>query len=166
MSNDNIPQKLDLLSFFPYRLSILEQLVSETVAVPYKQQYDLARNDWRVMATLALMSPVSATDIVSFTRLEKMQVSRAVQRLKVRGWLDAKQSRADKRAVDYQLTDAGIQVYNALVPDVKAKENEILSCLNPDERAELSRLIEKLDHALLQSHQPKGGKSSYEQVLG
>lgn len=145
MNDRTIVNKLELLEFIPYRLSILEQLVSQSVAEPYKDRYKLSRNDWRAMATLALLQPMTATDISSFTKLEKMQVSRAVQRLKSDDLLISQPDPDDKRAVYYRLSPKGVQVYNEIVPKVMEKEREILSCLSANEQSMLRTLLDKLD---------------------
>lgn len=145
MNDPHIINKLELLDFFPYRLSILEQRVSQSVAKPYKDLYSLSRNDWRAMATLALLQPITATDIASFTKLEKMQVSRAVQRLRAADLLVAMPDPEDKRAIYYRLSAKGIEVYNDIVPKVMDKERDILSCLTPAEQSTLKNLLDKVD---------------------
>ncbi|WP_432696020.1 MarR family winged helix-turn-helix transcriptional regulator [Marinobacterium sp. YM272] len=145
MNDRNIITKLELLEFFPYRLSILEQRVSQSVAKPYKDLHNLSRNDWRAMATLALLQPITATDIASFTKLEKMQVSRAVQRLKSEGLLVSQPDPEDKRAIYYRLSPKGVEIYNDIVPKVIDKERDILSCLTASERSTLKHLLDKVD---------------------
>ena len=53
MSHDRAPDDLlQLERFLPYRLSVLANTVSATIAGAYASQHDLSIPEWRVMAVL------------------------------------------------------------------------------------------------------------------
>lgn len=145
MSSSQTPPRLQLESFFPYRLSILEQRVSESVASHYAARFNLARYEWRVMATLALYQPMTGAAVSGFTRLEKMQVSRAIQGLKQAGLVDQSPNPDDKRATLLRLTPEGEAVYAQIAPQVLEQETRILAGLTPSEQRTLRELTDKLD---------------------
>ena len=50
-------QALELENFLPYRLSILAQIVSESLHDLYAEPFGLTVTQWRVMAALAVLPP-------------------------------------------------------------------------------------------------------------
>jgi hypothetical protein len=43
---------LELERFLPYRLSILSNTVSQSIAAEYQDRFELSMTEWRVMAVL------------------------------------------------------------------------------------------------------------------
>lgn len=151
MTNRHPAPAIELRDFFPYRLSILEQRVSQSLARFYSVDFNLSRFEWRVMATLAMHPPMTATAIGSFTLLDKMQVSRAIQGLDKAELVKLQPCPADKRAKLLSLSDKGQQMYQQIVPKVTEQERKLLSCLSESERNALKTIIDKLDEALDQT---------------
>ncbi|MBY4678898.1 MarR family winged helix-turn-helix transcriptional regulator [Marinobacterium arenosum] len=149
MSDGN--NELKLKGFFPYRLSVLEKQVSEAVAAVYQEQHALTRYEWRVLAALGQNYDVlSAKQIAAYTRMEKMQVSRAITRLKERDLLEQGSDQRDRRFSRVQLTEQGKALYRSITPDVLAREQAILQGLSSDEREQLFGLLEKLEQHIEQ----------------
>ena len=146
--NKKAAETLDLRQFFPYRLSVLQQQVSNAISRHYHDEYDLNRIEWRVMATLAMFDRISATDICEFTHMAKMQVSRAIARLKQKDIVVQKISQSDHRATQLSLTGVGKKIYRRIVPRVQAEEQAILGHLSEDERRQLQKILTKLEDAL------------------
>ena len=146
--NKNSTETLDLRRFFPYRLSVLQQRVSQAVAQHYHDEFNLSRMEWRVMATLAMFDGISARDICDFTEMAKMQVSRALAGLKQNGLVAQKTDDADHRANKLSLTAEGKKIYRQIVPRVKLKEREILAHLSAEERGQLLAILNKLESSL------------------
>jgi DNA-binding MarR family transcriptional regulator len=144
----NDAETLDLRLFFPYRLSVLQQRVSAAVPQHDHDEFDLSRLEWRVMATLAMFGSVSAREICEFTYMAKMQVSRAIARLKSTGLVARDTSPADHRASVLSLTPAGEALYRQIVPRVKAQEREILARLSATEQDQLLNILTKLETSL------------------
>ncbi len=146
--NKNSTETLDLNQFFPYRLSVLQQRVSNAIAQHYHDEFDLSRMEWRVMATLAMFEDISAREICEFTHLAKMQVSRAIAGMKASGLVAQQTDDADHRASRLSLTDKGKKIYRQIVPRVRSKEREILSHLSADEQGQLLNILCKLENSL------------------
>lgn len=146
--NNKTAEILDLRQFFPYRLAVLEQRVGKATSRHYQHDYDLSRVEWRVMATLAMFDSISATDICEFTPMAKMQVSRAIARLKEKNLVVQKVSENDHRATQLSLTADGLKIYHCIVPRVLQEEQAILGCLSAAELGDLQKIIDKLEGAL------------------
>lgn len=76
---------LDLDAFMPYRLSVLSNVISRSVAALYADRFGLTIPEWRVMAVLGLEETreeaMCANAVAARTEMDKVQVSRAVTRM-------------------------------------------------------------------------------------
>jgi DNA-binding MarR family transcriptional regulator len=135
---------LDLQSFFPYRLAVLADAVSQAVAEIYAVRFDLTRPEWRILAALGSGGGIRASDISRSTTLDKMQVSRAMQRLERRGVIARAEDESDRRNKRVRLTRAGRSLYERIVPLALERESEILASLGREDRAALDRIVDRL----------------------
>lgn len=137
-------ERLELDSFIPYRLSVLQQEISRVIAQTYAGKYDLMRYDWRVMAALGGDHPLSANGVADRTNMDKVQVSRAIARLKRRRLVAQQRDSGDKRKSSLRLTARGLDIYRDIVPRARAREAELLAALSATEINQLDSLIGKL----------------------
>jgi len=124
--------RLDLSAYLPYRLSILSNTVSSAIAALYEQKHQLSVADWRIMAVLG-MEPdraLTQTELCSRTRMDKVQVSRAIKRLLNMGHVDRIMDPKDKRRAYLTLTKPGQRVYDDVAPITLAWERAFLSRLS------------------------------------
>ena len=76
---------LMLERFLPYRLSVLSNTVSKGIAALYADRFGITIPEWRALAVLGRFGPVTSAEICSRTAMDKVQVSRAIQRLTASG---------------------------------------------------------------------------------
>ena len=137
-------QQLELLRYFPYRLSILERVVGQSIAQLYLGRFNLNRQEWRIIAALGTQKSMSAKELTAYTNLEKMQVSRAISRLRTDEMLHQQEDSQDRRYSQLSLTEKGKSTYRKIVPLALAREEFILSGLTEQEQAQLFMLMEKV----------------------
>jgi DNA-binding MarR family transcriptional regulator len=135
---------LQLEHFLPYRLSILSNTISQAIAEDYQSRYDLSVTEWRVMAVLARYAGLSAREVAERTAMDKVAVSRALARLVEAGRVDRATHDNDKRRSVLSLTGAGWAVHDEVAPMARAREREVLAKLDAEERAWLTRILDKL----------------------
>lgn len=135
-------QRLDLPSFFPYRVSVLAERVSEAVAQVYTDRFDLSRAEWRILAALGANGEMAAVEIGEYSRLDKMQVSRAVARLAEAGLINRIEDANDRRSKLMSLSVAGSTMLAKIAPLAIAREAYLLETLTPEERDTLDRAID------------------------
>jgi len=135
---------LDLQRFFPYRLAVLAEDVSRTVAQLYADRFDLTRQEWRVLAAVAANRRMAAKDIAEYSTLDKMSVSRAVAALEAKALISREEDPADRRNKLLALTPSGRALYQRIVPLVRARETYLLEALDPAEREMLDGMLDKL----------------------
>lgn len=146
MSNAILPgaPKLTLNHFLPYQLVALADQVSRIVSQIYGACFSLSRPEWRILASLVELGAVSATDICAHSTQDKMTVSRAVASLESRGLLQRSSASEDRRNKRLELTQAGLQLYEEMVPLILAQQDHLLEVLTNQEREVLDTLLVKL----------------------
>jgi DNA-binding MarR family transcriptional regulator len=135
--------QLNLNTFFPYQFSVLAQQVTEFIAKIY-EEFGLTKMEWRVLATIGYHCEISARDICQFTYLDKMQVSRAINKLIKSDFLSQQTSEQDRRKNLLNLTAKGNELYQKIIPLVKNQEQRLLEGLSVQEREQLKELTVKL----------------------
>lgn len=154
------PPPLLLDGFVPYRLSVLANVISRSVAAIYEERFGLTIPEWRVMAVLGLEDggpePVSANSVAARTAMDKVQVSRAIARMVQAGLVSRDTDSADRRRSALALTDKGLAVYRQIVPAARRYEQELLAALSPEDQAALDRLLSTLHAAAVARARAQG----------
>jgi DNA-binding MarR family transcriptional regulator len=135
---------LKLEHFLPYRLSILSNTVSQSIATEYQDRFELSMTEWRVMTILARFPEISAREVVDRSAMDKVAVSRAVARLVNAGRVDRGIHDGDKRRSVLQLSEAGWAIHDEVAPLARAHERDLLAKLEDGEREQLERILDKL----------------------
>jgi DNA-binding MarR family transcriptional regulator len=148
-ANRNRTEALRLAEFLPYRLSVLANMISSTLAHSYADQFGVSIPQWRVMAVLGDDPGLSANELVERTRMDKVSVSRAVSGLASAGRVLRRTDPTDRRRSVLRLSASGRSIYEKIVPLARRYEKELLARLEPAERRTLNALITHLDEAAL-----------------
>ncbi|KAF1694626.1 MarR family winged helix-turn-helix transcriptional regulator [Pseudoxanthomonas koreensis] len=136
--------ELALENFLPYRLSVLSNRVSQTIADLYQKRFGLAITEWRIMAVLGRFPDLSANEVAERTAMDKVAVSRAVARLLERSLIKREIHSDDRRRSVLALSEVGYTVYDEIAPMALACEQRLIATLDCEERATLDRLLAKL----------------------
>lgn len=138
---------IKLEEFLPYRLSVLSNTVSNAIADGYKGRFGLSIPDWRVMAVLARLPGSSAQELVRWSRMDKVAVSRGVSRLLQRGLLQKLISTEDRRRSELRLSAQGEQVYREIMPMARGYEASLLEGISAEHRRLLDEILADLQQA-------------------
>lgn len=122
----------DLEAFLPYRLNRAAEAVSLRFLALYKDQYELTRPEWRVLAALGSVGPLTATAIGQHSAMHKTKVSRAVFELEQRRWLKRTQDSDDRRLELLTLTAAGTKAYRGMIKLARSFEADLGKLFPPD----------------------------------
>ena len=142
MGNDQQP--LELEGFLPYRLNVLAETVSQSLAGIYRRRYAISVPEWRIMATLGQFGTMTAKEIGAHSHMHKTKVSRAVASLEHRDFLLRKANARDMRESFLQLTDKGMGAYRQLVPEAHRFIEALVAPLDPADRLVFDRVLEQL----------------------
>src|SRR6266851_195841 len=142
-------KRLDLFTFVPFRLNRLAAEVSSALSAEYQVRYGLDIPEWRVLATLGFRDEAcSAQYIAHCTRTHKSTISRAVTALMTRHLVERVENEDDRREFALRMTRKGKALYQELIPRLKRKEQEILSCLSAQERKDFALVLGKIEKSL------------------
>jgi DNA-binding MarR family transcriptional regulator len=156
--------KLDLFKFLPFRLNRLAAEVSAALSSEYQQRYGLDIPEWRVLATLGFRNDAcSAQYIAHCTRTHKSTISRAVTTLMKRQLVERVENADDRREFALRMTRKGKALYEALIPRLLRKEQEILLCLSASERKDFARMLGVIEKSLdlVQTSKEAGKDEAY-----
>ena len=136
--------------FLPYRLSVLSNRISRSIADGYEGRFQLTLPEWRVMAVLGEEPDLSAGQVADRTAMDKVAVSRAVNKLLETGRLERHFANEDRRRSVLALSDKGKAVYQDIVPIALGYEAKLLEQFSPDERQQLEALLTKLSQSQIE----------------
>ena len=140
----NALQALELEKFLPYRLSVLAQLVSESLHDLYAAPFGLSVTQWRVMAALGRFAPLTASEVGQQIVMDKVAVSRAVAGLMKRDLVERATDLSDRRRASLRLSAKGRAMHARIVPLALGYEAELCQALSPEERETLNGLCDRL----------------------
>lgn len=137
-------KELILEDFLPYRLSILSNTVSSTIARTYDRRFGLTIPEWRVIAVLGRFPGLSAVEVAERTLMDKVAVSRAVSKLLKSGRIDRQFADADRRRSILNLSEEGRKVHDEIAPLALKFEKDLLHGLDENEIRTLNVMVERL----------------------
>ncbi len=136
--------ELRLEKFLPYRLAVLSNTVSTTVARAYDKRFSVSIPEWRVIAVLGRFSGLSAVEVAERTFMDKVAVSRAVTKLIKNGRIDRQFADADKRRSILNLSDEGQKLHDEIALLALDFERDLLQGFTAEEVDDLNRIMERL----------------------
>lgn len=136
--------ELKLENFMPYRLSVLSNTISTTVARAYDKRFKVSIPEWRVIAILGRFPGLSAVEVAERTMMDKVAVSRAVTKLIKKGRIDREFADADKRRSILNLSEDGKKLHDEIAELALAFERDLLEGLSEEELEQLNKIMERL----------------------
>lgn len=135
---------LELETFLPYRLSVLSNTLSQSIARVYDKRFGLSITEWRAMAVLGHRADLSGREVAERTAMDKVAVSRAIARLLQKGLIERGTATNDKRRSVLRLSAEGWNIYDQVAPLALEHEKRLLSHLSGEEREWLARILDTL----------------------
>lgn len=142
---------MNLDTYFPYQLASTAEAFSQKLVDVYGRSYGLSREEWRLFLLLADAKSLTSLELSRRTTLDKVQVSRAAQKLDDKGLIDRTVAESDKRLRVYSCTETGAKLFAELFPKVEMEANSVLNHLSSSERNDLDRGLAALKRAV-QAH--------------
>lgn len=130
----------DLLS----EIHVLANLVARAFSGQLDDAFDVSVPDWRVLLTLARHPGLTAAEITNRWAMDKMAISRAIQRLEAEGHIRRDRNSHDRRSFSLSLTEDGMKFYATILPLANERYHAFLSCLSKEEQASLRQSVDKL----------------------
>jgi len=136
--------ELKLEDFLPYRLAVLSNTVSTTVAKAYDRRFGVSIPEWRVIAVVGRFPGLSAIEVAERTLMDKVAVSRAVTKLIKNGRLDRQFADTDRRRSILKLSDEGKQLHDEIAQLALQFERDLIQGFTDEEMQQLNSMMERL----------------------
>ncbi len=140
-----ITTALKLSRFLPYRLTKLAGIISRSLAERYSRQFDLSIQEWRVIAIIGEQPGLTAREVGNLASLDKVNISRAIEKLEKSGRIERQVIPQDRRAYALHLTEQGQTVLSQIVPLAQNYEDLLLDDFSPEEIEQLDSFLNRLD---------------------
>lgn len=137
-------EELRLENFLPYRLAVLSNTVSTTVARAYDKRFSVSIPEWRVIAVLGRFPGLSAVEVAGRTLMDKVAVSRAVTKLIKNGRVEREFADADKRRSILNLSEDGKKLHDEIATLALEFERDLLQGFSQEEIDTLNSTMERL----------------------
>lgn len=133
-----------LADFLPYKLAVLSNRISRSIADSYEERFQLSLPEWRVMAVLGEEPDLSAGQVADRTAMDKVAVSRTVSKLLASGRIERHFADDDRRRSVLALSETGLAIYKEVIPSALGYEAKLLEQFSEAEKVQLNSLLEKL----------------------
>ncbi|MBM3486949.1 MAG: MarR family transcriptional regulator [Alphaproteobacteria bacterium] len=155
-------ESFEIEAYLPYRLGLVAHRLGLSAARDYFSRFGIGLREWLVLTVLGRGGPQTAQAIVGRAALDKATVSRAIAVLADRGLVERGGDPADARRQPVALSESGRLVFEALLPQARARAARLVAALDDDERARLDGILAKLlaaTDAMLADDERSGARS-------
>lgn len=129
-------------------IHVLANLIGQGFSEFLEGEHGLTVAEWRVMLTLGRHPGQTAAEITARWAMDKMAISRALQRLEEAGHIRRDRNPDDRRSYRLSLTADGQMLHDRILPGATARYRDFVGCLSEQELANLRDALHKLiNHA-------------------
>ena len=101
-------------AYFGYRVVLAARLFDRRIIEILEETGQLNLPQWRVVAQLGLIGTGTVRSLADGAAVDRAEVSRAIQELMKRGFIDRTENAADKRSPTFALTETGHKSFSAV----------------------------------------------------
>jgi len=138
---DRTPAFTPLLS---YEVNSTSDLLRRSAALRFRREHDVSLTEWRTLARIEYLRPVTLRDLVAYASTDKAQISRIVTGLVERGFVSRKIHATDARSAQLDLTAAGKKILRGLTKSAQERDRAFRACLTEAEIVQLRKTLAKL----------------------
>ncbi|MFL4024466.1 MarR family transcriptional regulator [Pseudomonas aeruginosa] len=109
--------------------------------------YDVSVTQCYAVEALVKQGPLRLQALAEQMFLDKSTASRVVDTLERKGYVSRVEHPEDRRAVQVQATEAGVDLYGRIRASLIAEEKAMISCLPPEVRQGALQLLRQLTRA-------------------
>lgn len=138
-------------SVIGYRMVLLVNLQAQSFSRAYGKKFRISINEWRIMLALAGYPGIHSAEASYISGLSKMNVSRGLRILQRGGLVSVRPDAADGRRKILNLTPAGEQVFEAVMPVAESRNRAMWGHLSAAERRKVCAWLDKAIEVARQS---------------
>ncbi|MBN9430295.1 MAG: MarR family transcriptional regulator [Burkholderiales bacterium] len=144
------------------RFIVLAKLCTRSLADMYKKKYKLTTTGWEILAIVGRYEPIFPIQVGQETTMESDRVSRTVEQLVEKGFVNRRSDSVDRRRVVLRLTAKGRSAYHDIDRVRRILDSELLKALDDEERAAFFSIMDKLGS---RAQQLLSGKNAWKQIV-
>ena len=126
------------------RLNRLTQILDRQMGRLLAETVGIGNGEWRLLAALSRIGPVSFGGIVEVTLIDKALASRGLAALEAKNLVRKAPTAGDARSVTVELTTRGRRLVDRIKPLWRARQEHLLLGMTQAERITVYQAIDKL----------------------
>ena len=142
------PAEFMLDHFLPYRVAVLAERMSRSLARVYSARFGITIPEWRILAQLNHHASLCAWEVAEHTNMDKPRVSRALVRLSRAQLIHRQRSSRDRRVAVLELSAQGRRLVREIIPYALAWQQRLERLVGARGSAELAELCTRITVAL------------------
>ena len=131
-----------------YRLHWLAKAAGDRAGELCRQSFSISRRQLRTMSLLAGGVQRSPTELADLAGVDRGRMSRILDELERRGFIQSQRVAGDARRQVLSLTPAGERLYENLFGELRELHAQMLAALQPADREALARILPALEATL------------------
>ncbi|MFM5913227.1 MAG: MarR family winged helix-turn-helix transcriptional regulator [Chakrabartia godavariana] len=143
--NDDVGLLISMLRF----ASLINRPMRDGVATPA----GLSSNELKMIMALGGEGERAGHELAELMGMQPMNVSRALAALAERGWVEQVVDASNRRRKPHRLSAKGWEAYRAMGPKLEDVAAFLFSTLQPNERAAMSDVLDRLYHQVMSWHE-------------
>ena len=150
MASDRIDNTINLDKAIAYKIQRLARLLRVHLNQMLQQDgLDMGMEQWLILARLHDSPGLAQSELADKTLNDHPNITRMVDQLEKRGWVQRNVDIEDRRRHLVSLTSAGRAQVEYLQPRILAERKRIFAGFSPIEIDQLVAMLEKIEQALI-----------------
>ncbi|WP_121119856.1 MarR family winged helix-turn-helix transcriptional regulator [Croceibacterium ferulae] len=129
----------------PERLMLASSSVSGRISREYKTRFGVSVIEWRVIAVLYEYGPLTQTELTDRTLMGKVAIHQACKLLEERHLINRSPNACDRRSHLVDLSMAGQDLYQRIMPVVADISRRIMGVLTVEEQCHFRAMLERVN---------------------
>jgi DNA-binding MarR family transcriptional regulator len=130
-----------------YEVNNTSDVLRRSAALRFRREHDVSLMEWRTLARIESLQPVTLRELVALSSIDKAQLSRVVSALVERDLVERSAHATDARSAQLKLTAAGRKLIKALAVSALERDRVFRACLTQKEIDQLVMMLGKLKDA-------------------
>ena len=114
------------------------------------KSFGLLATEWRTLGTLLRQGPLSMQDLAQWTAYERTRLTRMLDGMEGKGWVERTESDSDGRSIVVRLAPKGEKLYRRAEAVVEPLTNDIMSVCPEADVARVRRSLQAVRKKLIE----------------
>lgn len=136
-----------LKRFLSYRVLRAHFALNAQAMALLERHAGVTLSQWRVMSFVGSGDAKTSRAVAALSGLDPAIISRALKSLEDADLMKVERLAEDRRTLALELTASGRNIYEATLPVMRARQDALMEALDPQERAAIIGVLEKIELA-------------------